>query len=49
MYIYEQYNPEMTRRNTPKLKYFIPIEKIKHALKWNCPINFRYIVNLHHR
>jgi hypothetical protein len=23
----EQYNPETARRNTPKLKHFIPIEK----------------------
>jgi hypothetical protein len=27
LYIYEQYNPEMARRNTPKLKHFISIEK----------------------
>jgi len=30
IYIYEQYNPETARRNTPKLKHFIPIEKTKH-------------------
>ena len=35
IYIYEQYNPETTRRNTPKLKHFIPIEKIKHLSKRN--------------
>jgi hypothetical protein len=29
IYIYEQYNPETVHRNTPKLKYFIPIEKTK--------------------
>ena len=35
IYIYEQYNSETARRNTPKLKYFIPIEKTKHLPKWN--------------
>jgi len=27
IYIYEQYNPKTARRNTPKLKHSIPIEK----------------------
>jgi hypothetical protein len=27
IYIYEQYNPETARRNTPKLKHSISIEK----------------------
>jgi len=35
IYIYEQYNPETARRNTSKLKYFIPIEKTKHLPKRN--------------
>jgi hypothetical protein len=35
LYIYEQYNPEMARRNTPKLKHFISIEKTKHLPKRN--------------
>jgi len=34
-YIYEQYNPETARRNTPKLKHSIPIEKTKHLPKRN--------------
>ena len=33
--MYEQYNPETTHRNTPKLKYFILIDKTKHLPKWN--------------
>jgi len=35
IYIYEQYNPETARRNTPKLKHFVPIEKTKHLPKRN--------------
>ena len=38
IYIYikkKQYNPETTRRNTPKLEHFIPIEKTKHLPKRN--------------
>jgi hypothetical protein len=34
-YIYKQYNFEMARRNTPKLKYYIPIEKTKRLPKQN--------------
>jgi hypothetical protein len=34
-YIYKQYNPETARRNTPKLKHFIQIEKTKHLPKRN--------------
>jgi hypothetical protein len=29
IYIYKQYNPETTRRNTPKLKYSFLIKKNK--------------------
>ena len=32
-YIYEQYNSETARQNTPKLKHSIPIEKTKHLPK----------------
>jgi hypothetical protein len=35
IYIYEQYNPETARRNTPKLKHSILIEKTKHLPKRN--------------
>jgi len=35
IYIYKQYNPETARRNTPKLKHSIPIEKTKHLPKQN--------------
>ena len=35
IYIHEQYNPETARRNTPKLKHSIPIEKTKHLPKQN--------------
>ena len=33
IYIYIQYNPEMTLRNAPKSKYSIPIEKTKYLPK----------------
>jgi len=35
IYIYEQNNPETACRNALKSKHYIPIEKIKHLLKWN--------------
>jgi hypothetical protein len=35
IYIYEQYNLETARRNIPKLKHSIPIEKTKHLPKRN--------------
>jgi hypothetical protein len=35
IYMYEQYNPETARRNTPKLKHSIPIEKTKHLPQRN--------------
>ena len=35
IYIYIHYNPETARRNTPKLKHSIPIEKTKDLPKQN--------------
>ena len=42
MYIYVQYNPETTRRNTPKLKHFISIEKTKYLSKQNQQPEIQY-------
>jgi hypothetical protein len=40
IYIYEQYNSETARRNIPKLKYFVLIEKTKHLLEQNSHPSF---------
>jgi len=40
IYIYEQYNPKTTRRNTPKQKHFISIKKTKYLPKQNYQLMF---------
>jgi hypothetical protein len=48
-YIYEQYNPETTRRNTSKLKHSTPIEKTKHLLKQNWQLCYKVGLHVPHR
>jgi len=44
IYIYKQYNPETARRNTPKLKHSIPIEKTKHLPKRKYVLRVMFII-----